>query len=59
MLIAKLLTCYFKFCHYSSNPSKTFTDRPMKNDSGKYLPVNQDRHSWVLGSFCIFLVKTL
>jgi hypothetical protein len=30
---------------------------PRKNNSDKCLSVNQERHSYVLGSFCILLVK--
>jgi hypothetical protein len=31
--------------HYSSNPTGTFIDKPMKNDSDKCSSVSQDRHS--------------
>jgi hypothetical protein len=53
MLIAKLLTML------TLSFVITVLEKPMENDSDKCLSVNQDRHSQVLGSFCIFLVKTL
>jgi hypothetical protein len=41
-LSIKILTmALLSFCHYSSDPSGAFTMKSMKNDSNKYLCVNQ------------------